>query len=384
MRFSTLFNIGLVGSVLLTPAMAQDAKAVQDQAVEALRARISELRTQSTPVDARAARSARQRAEVKERTEARDKYQAEKRAAFEKAQRERNSSSKTRTTTDASTTVTNTVSPAYQSDLEQRARQLLQKRMADQPTSAAPKAPAANPPVAQRLDPLSPEQIAQAQSALRQQYNTPMPAAVPAPKPPAVAVSAPKAVVPQTKAAPAPAAVQQPLAPDQLSLAQRALREQYAPPAVATPVVQIPSLAPKPMPVAAAPQPQVQAAAVRPTEPALAPDQLSIAQKALREQYAAGSAPATPSAPVINHEAEAAAREALRRATAESAAKTAAATPSKPQATLAKSASAAIAPTAPAPKTKQEKLAELLNLYKADKITPGQYHQQRVKIVNEP
>ena len=34
--------------------------------------------------------------------------------------------------------------------------------------------------------------------------------------------------------------------------------------------------------------------------------------------------------------------------------------------------------------TKQQRLAELLRKYKADEITPEEYHQQRAKILSEP
>jgi hypothetical protein len=36
------------------------------------------------------------------------------------------------------------------------------------------------------------------------------------------------------------------------------------------------------------------------------------------------------------------------------------------------------------PKTKQQRLMELLDLYKADKVTPAEYHAQRAKILAEP
>jgi hypothetical protein len=36
------------------------------------------------------------------------------------------------------------------------------------------------------------------------------------------------------------------------------------------------------------------------------------------------------------------------------------------------------------PKTKQQKLSDLLELYKADKLTPAEYHAQRAKILSEP
>jgi hypothetical protein len=42
------------------------------------------------------------------------------------------------------------------------------------------------------------------------------------------------------------------------------------------------------------------------------------------------------------------------------------------------------APPSTGPKTKQERLAELLELYRADKLTPAQYHAERAKILAEP
>lgn len=43
------------------------------------------------------------------------------------------------------------------------------------------------------------------------------------------------------------------------------------------------------------------------------------------------------------------------------------------------------APTAPAgPKTKQQRLADLLQDYRADKLTPAQYQAERAKILAEP
>jgi hypothetical protein len=42
----------------------------------------------------------------------------------------------------------------------------------------------------------------------------------------------------------------------------------------------------------------------------------------------------------------------------------------------------AVAPSYP--KTKQQRLSDLLEAYKADKITPADYHNQRAKIIAEP
>lgn len=51
---------------------------------------------------------------------------------------------------------------------------------------------------------------------------------------------------------------------------------------------------------------------------------------------------------------------------------------------LARNAAEPDAAQPAAPKTKRQKLAELLERYKADKITPIQYHEERAKIVAEP
>ncbi|HZQ47760.1 MAG TPA: hypothetical protein VFC07_12150 [Verrucomicrobiae bacterium] len=41
-------------------------------------------------------------------------------------------------------------------------------------------------------------------------------------------------------------------------------------------------------------------------------------------------------------------------------------------------------PMAPGPASKEQRLGELLRLYKSDKITPADYHEQRAKILAEP
>jgi hypothetical protein len=41
-------------------------------------------------------------------------------------------------------------------------------------------------------------------------------------------------------------------------------------------------------------------------------------------------------------------------------------------------------PPSPLPAAKQQKLDELLQQYRADRITPEQYHEQRAKILGEP
>jgi hypothetical protein len=57
---------------------------------------------------------------------------------------------------------------------------------------------------------------------------------------------------------------------------------------------------------------------------------------------------------------------------------------SKPVASVSPSPSATSAPVAPVALTpKEAKLAELLAVYKADKLTPHQYQDQRAKILSE-
>ena len=43
-----------------------------------------------------------------------------------------------------------------------------------------------------------------------------------------------------------------------------------------------------------------------------------------------------------------------------------------------------VEPQPSGPKTKQQRLMELLQLYRADKVTPHEYHDKRAKIISEP
>ena len=57
--------------------------------------------------------------------------------------------------------------------------------------------------------------------------------------------------------------------------------------------------------------------------------------------------------------------------------------PAKKNAKVAKAATPMAAP-APPPAFVEQRLADLLQLYKSDKITPADYHEQRAKILAEP
>ena len=109
-----------------------------------------------------------------------------------------------------------------------------------------------------------------------------------------------------------------------------------------------------------------------------------------------GSGTAKPSAPAPLAEKKAVARERAAEAPHPAApAKASASSKSKP---AVKETPAVRTPppqqqTAPiqpspeqstGPKTKQERLEALLLLYKADKISPPEYHEQRAKILTEP
>ena len=60
-----------------------------------------------------------------------------------------------------------------------------------------------------------------------------------------------------------------------------------------------------------------------------------------------------------------------------------------PSPTTKKAEAASVPPAQPVavptgPKTKEQRLADLLDLYKADKISPTDYHLQRARILTEP
>ena len=62
--------------------------------------------------------------------------------------------------------------------------------------------------------------------------------------------------------------------------------------------------------------------------------------------------------------------------------------PEREEKSVAAKAALAFTPIEPPPSpissAKEARLAELLRKYKADEITPQQYHEQRAKILSEP
>jgi hypothetical protein len=250
------------------------------------------------------------------------------------------------------------------SDLQAKAREALREKMSElgnspattQPAPAAPVAPAATP----------------APSAPVANTPPPVPAAppvTPSPEPAQTASAAPKKAMVITRNPDAQAKAEEALRRKMAELEQGS--QASAPPAkvepivatAPTPAVPQPTPAPvaQPMPVAAQP----------PANPEPAP------------AMSAPAAPAPESAPMASTPAasEAAPTPAAPAATAE--------VPAKPVEVKAVTSTPAPAPEAsPAPSasaiSKEQRLADLLEQYKADKITPYQYHTERAKILAEP
>src|SRR5690606_37701013 len=118
-------------------------------------------------------------------------------------------------------------------------------------------------------------------------------------------------------------------------------------------------------------------------------NQLEAAKRRVAEleQAAASAATATaPAAGLTEAEIQAQAEEALRRKEAELNAAEAQAKQSRGKKLISVKSATQQAPAEPQrPLTEKErKLAELLRRYKADEITPREYHQERAKILAEP
>jgi len=292
-------------------------------------------------------------------------------------------------------------------DTDAKLREALQKKLDElqtQPPAAAPKpvvaapqpkktpapasapvsvaAPVAPPPPAPEVSappPVDSESIEKAREALRQKMDElQTPPAVVAPTPPG--------------GRPTPPA-------------------QWAPPPVAQPArpVTEPAPVPAPKPV---PAPAVQAtpAPVLTAPPPVDPEAIAKAREALRQKMAemdAQSPPATavpaqpapafqpvpavvPPAPA-DPEAIAKAREAMEKKMKELIAQESAEPPAVPP-TVPKPAKVKGAPAFPplagpppaVSADKEQRLQELLRKYRADQITPEQYHEQRAKILAEP
>src|SRR5687768_5397375 len=98
MRLSKLFKLSFVGSLIFSPAMAQEADKVHDEALKVLRSQSGNTNQapstatpapRSTAGESRIERDARLKAEAQQRLAERDRLQAEKRRQFEEYVKER-------------------------------------------------------------------------------------------------------------------------------------------------------------------------------------------------------------------------------------------------------------------------------------------------------
>ena len=152
----------------------------------------------------------------------------------------------------------------------------------------------------------------------------------------------------------------------------RAPAQQPTPPApvapapVAKPVVQTPPPVKRPLAVTTAPA------------PAPAPEPVAVVAKPKKaEKTVKAQSQATSSQPVAAKSQDTASKSQAK-ATAEKA----------PKKTAAVSGANALTPIQAPPSSlsaeKQQRLAELLSKYRAEQITPEEYHQQRARILSEP
>jgi hypothetical protein len=237
-----------------------------------------------------------------------------------------------------------------------------------------------------------PEVIAKAREALRQKMSElpttppsqPAPAAKPAPAAaPSAVTSAPPAQPPPAVAQPAPAPTPAPAAQPPPPVAQPAPAPAAAPAAQPPPAAAQPAPAPA---VQATPQPTLVA------PPPVSPESIDKAREALRQKMkdlegqqpapTTGLAPASGIAP-----AGAKPGTAMSQPTASNPQVTPGAQkPSNkpPKMTAAPAFPPIQAPPPSVSADKQQRLAELLRKYKAEEITPEEYHLQRAKIMSEP
>jgi hypothetical protein len=145
-----------------------------------------------------------------------------------------------------------------------------------------------------------------------------------------------------------------------------------------------------PAPAQAAPTEAAAPVVATPTPAAAAPAATTVAPA----ETPAATAPAASTAAAVNQSGDSAAQAAARAAldakmaelgTLVTPAPAVVAQGKTPTArTAAEMGTPIVAPALPISMTKEQKLAELLSQYKADRISPEQYHEQRAAILAEP
>ncbi|HEY2084033.1 MAG TPA: hypothetical protein VGI88_14720 [Verrucomicrobiae bacterium] len=272
---------------------------------------------------------------------------------------------------------------AYDNDAQIRARQALEEKM-QQLDAQAPQTNSAPPPAAKKPAPA------------KKPKKAPAPPPAPATEKPAPPVvkstpAAPAYENPPAKPAPeiSQPATPMPAAPassDQLheALHEKMRETQEAPaapvkPAPAAPVATKPAapaapVAKSPAPSEAAPAPMYSPAPVTPANSADSEklrEALDQKMKANEAAAAANPAPAPAMANTENPPGTHAAPKPTAKPTQKS---------PQPAMTLPQLSG----PPSSLPAAKQQKLDELLQQYRADQLTPQQYHEQRAKILSEP
>jgi hypothetical protein len=158
--------------------------------------------------------------------------------------------------------------------------------------------------------------------------------------------------------------------------------------------VPVQPLAVKPLPLTPPPPPPVAPAIPAPgSTPPSAPARPVMSQqqeshaRALIEEAAPAKPATAPPAAAVHQEASEGAREASKSESvsgkAQAASAPAASSAVTGAASSGKAASPRTAPEAAGSKRKQERLSELLEAYRQDKITPQEYHLQRARILHE-
>lgn len=424
MRFSKLLQVGAVGTLVLTPALAQDSSDAQNRALQTLRSELTRDNWQQ---------------KFDERERVRQEQRLHEAAA-------------------ARTSGLVKSAPKPGNDPYSRATAILRGEASPAPTMLLAAAdPASTPALAPITSP--PTDAAAQEKALEILRQTPPASAAKAPAAPVESRSTPEPT-PETRervrqildeqapprqprnlrvvetAPAAPATEAAPISSDAETRARELLRQKIAesksatPSAPATPALDAktkemlrrqdeeiarraasPALQPAAMP--AAPR-AVIVSATPPAAPAFSADAEEKARQALREATPAQpvSAPAAPvivtEAPAViapaplpqapapvaavpfSPKAEEKARQAIREKSQPptapaSAAAAAAAHAQTISASTPAPQPAAVEPAAAAgPKSKREKLDELNALYRADKVTPAEYHERRARILAEP
>lgn len=420
MRFSRLLQVGAVGAWVLSPALAQDANAPQDQALDALRREVGRDRwaqqyeeRERVRQQQRVHEAAAMRTAGLAKPDLKDPYV--RATAMLRGDAVPNQPILMAAADSTTPALAPSTTPPLDAAAQQRALEMLRQ--------SSGRAPAPTPvPAAVAVESSTPEptpetrervrQILEEQAPPRQPRNlrvveTP---AAPAASTELAPISADaesrarellRQKIAESKAAPASpldAKTQEMLRRQDEEIARRAASP--APEVTATPGVTARTIVVPAAPAVVSSTPAVPAAPVAvpaPVEvtarPVPAPPTTAPAAPIVAAQPAPlPQAPAPIAAVPYSAEAEEKARQAIRQRSQPPAA------PASPAATAAAHAqtisTAAPAPqpvgTTPAPavsagpKTKREKLDELNALYRTDKVTPAEYHERRARILAEP